>query len=303
MTTFTQIHDNADGYRKDYTELKNLCLQVAEEKGKGDPVVSWFRLRNRRTAQILDPMKEEIEARINKEEQNIEEADKGLSNIKKAKQAAQNNQIRVAQRLIDESGKLVNDLKLSSSDESLDQLSNAERELSRIRSNAVGNISSLKKASQNVDQAKDLFVSTQKAKEIDHEAFSSAINTINNQKNKLDIDVPYLKEVPPTYDNSIINNLHEAIRAVVKRIDSRHPMRLFSSAIQTNRTIIHDVGNDRGRRAFTNRAGEIDARVNEAIEAFNSKYWQITGQRWERIGTNTHGYRYVGSTHSRIKTI
>jgi len=303
VTTFDEIHTNAEGYRKDYTELKKLCLQLAEEKAKGNPVVSWFRLRRRRIAQVLDPMRAEIESRIRAETQQIEKSDKGLSNVKRANQAVQSSQFARAQKIIDESADITGDIKLHYSGEAIDQIAFVESELKKARHNSASNINYLNKTLQHVDYTKELFNSTQRAKDIDHSAFDSAINTINHRKSVLDIDVPYLKEVPPTYDNKVVQSVHDEIRSVVQRIDGRYPMRLFSAALRINRIVIHDVGNDRGSRAFTNRANEIDANVNESIDAFNTKYWQITGQRWERIGTNKHGYRHVAATHPKVKSL
>src|SRR5699024_8483540 len=128
--------------------------------------------------------------------------------------------------------------------------------------------------------------------------------TINQQRSAPNIDVPYLKELPDTYEQPLTEDLHAKTRAVVARIVGSHPMKLFASRTHVNRRIIHDVANDRRRKAFTNRCAELDKSVNEAIDKFNGKYWQITGFRWERIGpSNKHGYRYVGATHSKIKTI
>lgn len=300
MTTFSQIHDNASGYRNDYLELNNLCLQVSNEKKKGDPVVSWFRLRNRRIVQVLEPMKEELESRIKKETEEVENFYKGLEDVKKARNAIQNNKLLNAQRIISEQ----TDIKLSqNTDEAMSELSNLERQIKKDRTILINNISYYKKSSQNVDRVKDIFSSVRRAKDIDYQIFSSAIASINHQKKTLDINVPDLKELPQTYDKAIIDDLHAKIRAVISRIDSRYPMKIFAPAIRVNRVIIHDVGNDRGSRAFNNRSEEILRNVNEAIDIFNNKYWQITGQRWERISTNTHGYRSVASTHSKVKSI
>lgn len=294
MTTFSQIHDNATGYRNDFLELKKLCIQVSNEKAKGEPMVAWFRLRNRRIAQVLEPMKNELQNRI-KKESNIE----GLEKIKKAKSAIKRNEMSVAQKLVNEQ-----DIDLSNNpDEALNDLNNLERETKKEQDRAATNINYYKKAIQNVDSVINLFTSTKRTKDIDYERFSSAIASINHQKRTLDIDVPDLKELPGTYDKSIIDDLHGKIRAVVSRIDGRYPMKLFSPAIRVNRLIIHAVGNDRGRKAFMNRANELDTHVNEAIDTFNNKYWQITGQRWERISSSGHGYRFVGATHSKVKSI
>lgn len=294
MTTFSQIHDNASGYRNDFLELKQLCIQVSNEKAKGEPMVAWFRLRNRRIAQVLEPMKKELQDRI-KKESNIE----GMENIKKAKNAIKRNEVIAAQKIVNEQ-----DIKLSNNpDEALSDLNNLERETKKAQDRAANNVTYYRKAIQNVDSVINMFTSTKRTKDIDYERFSSAIASINHQKRTLDIDVPDLKELPGTYDKSVIDNLHGKIRAVVARIDGRYPMKLFSEAVRVNRLIIHAVGNDRGRKAFMNRANELDKHVNKAIDTFNGKYWQITGQRWEKIARDKHGYKTVRPTHSKVKSI
>lgn len=306
MTTFSEIHDNATGYRNEFDELNGLIKRLANEKAKGDPLVSWFRLRNRRIAQVLDPMKNELELRIRKDSDRGQKLENSLEAVKKARIAVQSNQLINAQRIIGEQVEKISDesIKLSrNSDESLSQLSNLEREIKKERTKLINNVSYYNNSSKNVDRVKGIFSSARRTKDIDYETFSSAISSINQQKNMLDIDVLDLKELPETYDKNEISSLHEQIRSVVAKIDSRYPMKLFAASVRVNRTIIHDVGNDRGRKAFTNRSEELVRNTNEAIEKFNSKYWQITGQRWERVGTNRHGYKKVVATHQKIKLL
>lgn len=306
MTTFSEIHDNAVGYRNDFEELNRLIIQLANEKAKGDPLVSWFRLRNRRIAQVLDPMKKELELMIRKESERGERLRNSLEAVKKAKIAVQNNQVINAQRILGEQVENITEenIKLSRDpDAALDQLSNVERAIKKERIRINNNVSYYHSASKNADRVKEIFSSARRAKDIDYETFSRAINSINQQKKMLDIDVPDLKELPETYDKNVISALHGQIRAVVARIDSRYPMKLFAAAVRTNRIIIHDVGNDRGRKAFNNRSEELVKNTNEAINTFNNKYWQITGQRWERVGRNRHGYKTVAATHPKIKLI
>src|SRR5699024_7315849 len=130
-----------------------------------------------------------------------------------------------------------------------------------------------------------------------------AIASINHQKRTLDIDVPDLKELPGTYDKSVIDNLHGKIRAVVARIDGRYPMKLFSEAVRVKRLIIHAVGNDRGRRAFMHRANAVERHVNEAAGIFNGKYREVAGQGWEEKARDTHVYTAVIPTHSTVESI
>lgn len=305
MTTFSQIYDNALGYRNDFQKLNKLVQDLANEKSKGDPLVAWFRLRNRRVVQVLDPMKRELDDRIKKEVVRAEKLQNGLEAVKKAKMNVQNNQLSNAQKILSEQVENVLDekIKLRNPDEAMDRLASLENTLKKERIKSSNDVSYYKMVSKNVDSAKALFTSTRRTKDMDLEAFSAAISSINHQKNTLDIDVPDLKELPDTYDKNYVSDLHQKIRAVVAQIDSRYPMKLFADSVRTNRIIIHDVGNDRGKRAFTNRSEELVRYTNEAIEKFNNKYWQITGLRWERVGTNQHGYRSVKATHSRISKI
>lgn len=304
MTTFSEIYDNALGYRNDFQRLNQLVLEVSNEKAKGEPLVSWFRLRNRRIAQVLDPMRKELDDRIKKGEERAEELRSGLDAVRKARINVQNNQLANAQKVLFSVENVLDEkIKFRNSDEAMDRLSSLENTLKKERIKSDNEIGYCKTVSKNVDRAKELFTSTRRTKDMDLEAFSSAINSINHQKNTLNIDVPDLKELPDTYDEKYIEDLHTQIRTVVAQIDSRYRMRLFADAVQTNRIIIHDVGNDRGKRAFKNRSDELIRFTNEAIEKFNTKYWQITGQRWERVGTNSHGYRTVAATHSKINKI
>src|SRR5690625_3053813 len=140
MTTFSQIHGNASGYRNDFLELKQLCIQVSNEKAKGEPMVAWFRLRNRRIAQVLEPMKKELQERI-KKESNIE----GMENIKKAKNAIKRNEVSAAQKIVNEQ-----DIKLSNNpDEALNDLNNLERETKKAQDRAANNVSYYRKVIQN----------------------------------------------------------------------------------------------------------------------------------------------------------
>lgn len=304
MTTFSEIYDNANGYRNNFHKLNKLVLELANEKSKGDQLVSWFRLRNRRIAQVLNPMKKELDDKIRRETERAERLRSGQEAIKKARIYVQNNQFSNAQKLLEQVESVLEEkIKLRNQDEAMDKLNSLERTIKKERAKSNNDVGVYKTASKSVDRAKELFTSTRRTKDIDYEAFSRAISNINHQKNTLDIDVPDLKELPVTYDKNHIADLYTQIRAVVAEIDSRYPMKLFAAAVKTNRIIIHDVGNDRGKRAFRNRSEELMRYTNQAIETFNNKYWQITGQRWEKIGRNRHGYRKVRATHPRISKI
>src|SRR5699024_10711118 len=142
MTTFSQIHGNASGYRNDFLELKQLCIQVSNEKAKGEPMVAWFRFRNRRIAQVLEPMKKELQERI-KKESNIEDMDEN----KKSENTIQRNSTSAAQKTINEQ-----DIKLSNNpDEALNDLNNLERETKKAQDRTANNVSNYRKVIQNVD--------------------------------------------------------------------------------------------------------------------------------------------------------
>lgn len=306
MTTFSDIHSNALGYRNDLNKLNELVLKVAEEKAKGEPLITWFRLRNRRIAQVLNPMQEELKTRSKEEKRKVASISQCFFSLKRVKTLVTSQQYDQANRILNESVEIILDETIHLSkdtDRSIDQINMIEQRLKSERVKSTNNINYYASAEKNVDRVKDLFSSTRTTKEIDIPAFEEAIHSINTQIKTLDINVPELKQLPATYDKQVINSLHEEIRSVVQSIDSRYTMKLFSKSIRTIRIIIHDVGNDRGKRAFKNRSNELLTYTNEAVETFNTKYWQITGQRWERVGRNQWGYRGVKPTHQKISLI
>ncbi|STE38056.1 hypothetical protein [Enterococcus mundtii] len=107
---FSVIHENAQGYRNDFKELHDLLLQLSEEKGKGKPLVSWFRLRNRRIAQVLKPMHSEVSQLIRKERKKEEYYLEALDGLIQAKRAVEGNKITYAEIILSE--KLLDILKL-----------------------------------------------------------------------------------------------------------------------------------------------------------------------------------------------
>lgn len=306
MTTFGDIHSNAEGYRNDLSRLNELVLKVAEEKAKGEPLVTWFRLRNRRIVQVLNPMQEELKKRIKDEKRKVASISQCTFSLKRVRSLVESQQYEQASRILNESLEMIIDETIhlaNDTDRSIEQISSVEQRLKSERVKSTNNINYYVSAEKNVTRVKDLFSSTRTTKEIDIPAFDEAIKSINTQIKMLDINVPELKNLPETYDKQVINSLHEEIRATVKLIDSRYPMKLFAKSVRTIRIIIHDVGNDRGKRAFNNRSNELITYTNEAIDTFNTKYWQITGQRWERVGRNQWGYRGVKPTHPKVNLI
>lgn len=306
MTTFGEIHSNAEGYRNDFSRLNELVVQVAQEKEKGEPLVTWFRLRNRRIAQVLDPMKEEVQSKIKDEKKKITMISQSFYLLKKVTKLIEREQYETGESLINELVERVFDDSVHLTreiDTSKEELKRIEQKLKIERERTSHSINYYESVVKNVERTKELFSNTRTTKDIDIPAFSEAIQRINQQIQQLDIQVPELKSLPETYDKQVIASLHEEIRTVVHAIDSRYPMKLFAKPLKTVRTVIHDVGNDRGRRAFQNRSKEILEGANEAVEIFNSKYWQITGQRWERVGRNQWGYKTVNATHEKIQLI
>lgn len=306
MTTFNDIHANALGYRNDLNRLNQLVMDLSAEKAKGDPLVTWFRLRNRRVAQVLDPMKAELKGRTKDDKRKAVNISQSFFSIKKARRMVENEQSKTAGKLLDEiTESIFNESITPSKDANVldDQIAEVENRLKSERTKVTNNVNYYESAQKNVDRVKELFSSTRTTKDIDIPAFTEAIQSINQQIEMLDLNVPELKQLPETYDKKTVEQLHNEIRSVVQSIDSRYRMKLFNNAIKTIRIVIHDVGNDRGKKAFSNRSKEIVEFTNEAIETFNSKYWQITGQRWERVGTNQWGYRSVKATHPQIPNI
>lgn len=306
MTTFGEIHSNAEGYRNEFRQLNDLVLRVAQEKAKGEPLVTWFRLRNRRIEQVLDPMKEELQSRIKEEKQKRTTIRQSSSNLKRVMTFVERGQLKKAEHLLNEviENVLEESIHLTGDiDSSKEVIESVKRQVKVEQEKASVRIKDYETVMKQVTSTKELFSSTRTTKEIDVPAFSEAIQRMNQQIQRLDIQVPELKELPEMVDKQAIEALHGEIRAVVQEIDSRYPMKLFAKPLKTIRTVIHDVGNDRGRRAFQNRSKEIIEGANEALETFNGKYWQITGQRWERVGRNQWGYKEVKATHPKIQLI
>ncbi|WP_132981488.1 hypothetical protein [Pediococcus pentosaceus] len=306
MTTFDDIRNNALGYRNDFNRLNQLMLKLSAEKAKGDPLVAWFRLRNRRVAQVLDPMKEELKLKTKEGKRKVVSISQSTFAIRKVQSLVAEERLsnatralnKIVEPILNETVQLSND-----ADQAIDQINEVNSKIKAERNKLTNDIAYYEMSEKNCDRVKELFTSTRTTKDIDIPAFSEGIRSINDQIKMLDIDVPALKELPKTYDKQTVDSIHEEIRSVVQTIDSRYPMKIFAKAVRTLRIIIHDVSNDRGKKAFRNRSDEILMNTNEAIQIFNAKYWQITGQRWERVGTNQWGYRSVKATHQPIEKI
>lgn len=303
MTTFSEIRDNALGYKKGLNNLNSLVLQLSAEKQKGEPLVTWFRLRNRRVAQVIDPAIQELKQRIKDEKRRVANISKSVFTLKRVNNLVESQQIELANRFLNESIEkiLEETIVLSKNvDTSIEQLEIVKQELNSEKSKSINNINYYDSSEKKLDKIKQLLLSTRTTKEIDIPAFTEAINSVNSLIKILDIDVPEMKQLPDTFDKNKIQSLHEEIRSVVGEIDSRYKMKLFADSIRVVRIIIHDVGNDRGRRAFNKRSEELIETTEEAVQKFNNKYWQITGKRWERTGREQWGYVTVKPTHQPI---
>ncbi|WP_088841030.1 hypothetical protein [Listeria sp. ILCC797] len=300
MGMFDKIYQNAYGYRNDMIELNNLVQQLSNEKGKGDPVVSWFRLRDRRVKDVVEPMREEMKIRIKRIQGNLNEQEEVENDLEKAKTKVWENDLASAKKAM-----LNYDVYLSNSH------GEAEAQINELLKKHKKNVLKLESEMEQykncvnyTERAQNILTSARKTKEIDHATFSEAIKNINDWKRKLDIDVPEMKELPESYNDEDISNLHAQIREVVARLDARYKMGIFASPMRTVRIIIHDVGNDRGKKAFANRSRELISNCNESINIFNGKYWQITGLRWQHIEFDgACDYVPVTPTHAKIPNI
>lgn len=307
MTTFDDLHKNIVEYKQAAIQLSDLCLQVSSEKAKGQQMVYWFRGRNRRINQVLIPLEEEAK-RLQKQTLEF------LNDCRDAKIAIQRASNLVEREESDQAQALIErdvsphfevgfDLRYDAQ-EKRELLSSLDQTINREMADAQTDIEYYKEVEQVAKRAIDVFQTPKKTVDVDYDEFERTIREVNEKKNGADIDLPDLQSLPTEYINkTVINNLHERIRELVSQIDSLFPRWVMKEVKPCIRKIIHDVGNDRGQKAFTNRSSELLSATNKGIETFNNKYWQITGQRWERVGTNKHGYRTVKPTHEAISII
>lgn len=301
---FDDIYINAEGYRKEFQELYRLLIQVSEEKSKIKPLVSWFRLRNRKISKVINPMILEVQERIKKEkdrEQSLVDFIRYLSN---AKFLIKNDKIMFVEITLQKNlFKQFNlDLRFPDKKRNVIQwLTDIEKEMLTIKKKIEMRKKEYKTFINTLEESKELFQITKRTKDIDREKFIKVIQSVNNGKQNLGIKGEELEEIPDSYSEQIMEELYKEIRKIVAQIDSRYPMKIYLDSRKILRKVIHDISNDRGTNAFLNRANEIEIFTSKAIKMFNRKYWQITGQRWERIGTQKHGYQTVPTTHSPLK--
>lgn len=109
--------------------------------------------------------------------------------------------------------------------------------------------------------------------------------------------------IPYGTDNAQREQLFEEVHAVMKKLRSV-PAPTFADVVDAILTkISHDMSNNRGMRAFSNRQQELIAAANQFITKLNG-WWQISGRRWERIGSrNRHGWKTVKPKKPEIPTI
>lgn len=303
MTTFSEIRENALAYKNGLNNLNNLVLELSAEKQKGEPLVTWFRLRNRRVAQVIEPAIQELKQRIKDDKKRVANISKSSFSLKRVTNLVESQQIDLANRFLNESiEKILEDsiVLFKNIDASIEQLESVKQDLKSEQNKAINNINYYSSSEKKLEKIKELLLSTRTTKDIDIPAFTEAINIVNDLIKILDIDVPEMKQLPDTFDKNKVQSLHDDIRSVIREIDSIYKMKLFADSIRVVRIIIHDVGNDRGRRAFNKRSEELLETTEEAVQKFNEKYWQITGQRWQRIAREQWGYVNVRATHQPI---
>lgn len=297
MVKFDDIYENARGYRQEMIELNQLVQQLSDEKAKSDPVVAWFRLRYRRINEVIEPMKIEIDKRIKQIEYNLNRVEETKNDLMVAKSSALNGNLVEAKRIAGEY-----DIEtINNSNEIIAQIDKLNNKNEKSQIKLEEEFEKHKECATYIRSAQSIINYARKAKEIDHASVSEAIRRINDWKKTLDIDVPDMKELPAGYKDEAVENLHIQIRAVVARLDNRYKMRIFAAPMKIIRIIIHDVGNDRGKKAFANRSRELMSACNESIDIFNNKYWQITGQRWQHVEFDGRcDYVSVKATHPKI---
>lgn len=134
-------------------------------------------------------------------------------------------------------------------------------------------------------------------------AINQKIRRVNRGISKLDLDISLIPELPEPMDDKILADLYRSIKSEINQVRSLYPQSKFNDALRVVSMIRHDISNERGYRAFSNRKHELVRITNQALGYFNTHTWQISGQRWERISGHTHGYKSVTPTHSEVELI
>lgn len=112
------------------------------------------------------------------------------------------------------------------------------------------------------------------SKDLNTNAITDALSLINEEAEKRGVDTI---GIPPNYPIEEITDFHQKIRDLVASVDGLYKMKSFDDADKVLRLIIHDIGNNRGTVALTNRSGELVNAANSALSRINSQYWQISG--------------------------
>lgn len=306
MTTFDDIYNNALEHKVLAKKLIVLLENAISEKALFQEVVSWFRGKNRYLNKIITPTLEEIDKQT--KALNIEhDLFLDIFNVKSdVLNLIADNRYEEAQKLIEAKVEETFNRKIKLTDykNEMDSfLSSLEDEAVLELKDIEQTLEIYKQETKHILGLEDMLINLKSSKDIHFFTLYSSIENFNEAKKKLEIDLPDIPELPTDADETRVEELHSEIRNVISEIDSLYPMKLFSSQKRILRKIIHDVGNERGCKAFENRLNELITNTNFSINQFNSKYWQITGKRWERVSKNAHGYRTVKATHESIAKI
>lgn len=124
----------------------------------------------------------------------------------------------------------------------------------------------------------------------------------NNVASQYDTNVR-LESISDAGVSSNIEDLHENIHEHINSLKGIYEMKTFADLREAVNRLARDVSDSRGYRAFSNRIEELETSANAGVERFNSTYWQITGQRWERKNGTVHGYTSVTPTHEPVEKI
>ncbi|GAA3267936.1 hypothetical protein GCM10017706_32830 [Lactococcus lactis subsp. hordniae] len=102
MTSFDDIHENVEGYKKDVEILSQTLEDVCQEKQKNADLVAWFRLRKRMIKQSLEPMQSEIDDRISQSKNNIKAVSNASDELKRIKNQIDSENERKLERKLEE---------------------------------------------------------------------------------------------------------------------------------------------------------------------------------------------------------
>lgn len=132
---------------------------------------------------------------------------------------------------------------------------------------------------------------------------NNLIRSLNNEINKLDLNVTKVPELPETVNDSVVRGIYNRIKSEINQVKSLYPQSKFENSMRVIRMISHDISENRGHQAFTNRKMALVQETNQALSYFNSHTWQVSGKRWERISGHSHGFKKVAATHSPVSLI